>query len=433
MQVKSNKLIILNKSNMLRNITITILSFLMTGMLTANAQIELIDNAKISLMTTAPWDGEAYAMYGHTALYVEDDSLGIDAVFNYGFFDMSKPFFMYYFVRGKTDYILGVQSFNDFVDSYGYKGVEVVKQELNLSAEEKQQLWDALYLNHLPENREYRYNFFYDNCVTRPRDLIERFVQGEIKYPIDQQEQSFRDLIHECVGGIPWMKFGIDLVIGNEADSPITLREKMFLPAYLMHALDETIIVADDSLSYPLIKNKSVVLEDVITRKSISEWSITSPLPVAFALFLITLLISFFQFKEKNYRLYMKIYDTVLFGIAGIGGLIIFFLLFFSEHPAVNNNWNFIWLNIFALLFAVFFWIKPLKRAVNLYHLINFAILTLFLLFWWLIPQQLPVASIPFSMSLWMRSGTNTLVLRNKKALNRRFSSTKYMKAGWGQ
>ena len=128
------------------------------------AQSVLSDTAEISLMTTAPWPGAVYAVYGHTALYVEDDSLGIDAVFNYGFFDMSQPYFMYYFIRGKTDYVLGVQSFDDFVYSYGYKGVEVVKQQLNLSKTEKQNLWEALYINHLPENREYRYNYFYDNC-----------------------------------------------------------------------------------------------------------------------------------------------------------------------------------------------------------------------------------------------------------------------------
>lgn len=412
---------------------VTILTFLMPVFFAVKAQAKLTENAKISLMTTAPWDEEAYAMYGHTALFVEDDSLGIDAVFNYGFFDMSRPWFMYHFVRGETDYILGVQSFTDFVDSYGYKGVEVVKQELNLSAEEKQQLWDALYINHLPENRGYRYNFFYDNCVTRPRDLIEQFIQGEIKYPVDTKKQSYRDLIHECVGGIPWMKFGIDLIIGNEADRAISLREKMFLPAYLMHALDETVVVSGDSLSYSLVKSKDIVLEDVIKRKSIREWSLFSPIPIAFALLLVTFIISFFQLIRRNDKLYIKIYDTILFGVAGIGGFIIFFLMFFSEHPAVSTNWNFVWLNIFALVFAVLFWIKPLKRAVNLYHLINFVILTLFLLFWWLIPQQLPVATIPFSMSLWMRSGTNTLVLRNKKALNRRFVSTKYMKAGWGQ
>lgn len=418
---------------MLRFITITTLSLFLSVLQFAQAQIALSDSAKISLMTTAPWSGEAYAMYGHTALYVEDDSLAIDAVFNYGFFDMSQTNFMYNFVRGKTDYVLGVQSFDDFIRSYGYKGVEVVKQELNLSDAEKQQLWHALYINQLPENRGYRYNFFYDNCVTRPRDLIEKYTAGEIHYPQDAKRQTFRDLIHECVGGYPWMKFGIDLVIGNEADKPIDLRQKMFLPAYLMHALDETTVVIGDSISHPIVKDKSIVLEGVAVNDTVSEWHVLSPFFIAFALLLVALVITFVQYARRSYELYMKIFDTVVFALAGFGGLIIFFLLFFSVHPAVNSNWNFVWMNIFSLIFAVLFWIKPLKRLVNLYHLINFALLSLFLLFWWLVPQELPLATIPFSMVLWLRSGINTVMLRNRMVSNRRFVSSRYLKAGWGQ
>lgn len=382
------------------------------------AQHTLSDVAEISLMTTAPWAGAVYAVYGHTALYVEDDSLEIDAVFNYGFFDMSQPYFMYHFIKGKTDYILGVQSFDNFINSYGYKGVEVVKQKLNLSQEEKQQLWEALYINHLPENREYRYNYFYDNCVTRPRDLIEIYTTGEIIYPDDIKVQSYRDLIHECVGGFPWMKFGIDLIIGSEADKPISLREKMFLPAYLMHVLDETdILKQNDSGSYkePIVASKNIVLEGVITTNKKSEWHFTSPVFIFFALFLLGIFVSYLQLKEKSDNLFVISFDTVVFLTAGIGGVIIFFLMFFSEHPATSINWNFIWMNILALIFAPVFGIKTLKQVVIRYHLINFVLLSIFLVFWWLIPQQLPLASIPLSLTLWVRSGSHLWQWKNEQ------------------
>ncbi len=380
-----------------------------------NAQLTLSDDAKISLMTTAPWPEEIYAVYGHTALYVEDDSLGIDAVFNYGFFDRDEANFMYNFIRGKTDYILGVQSFDSFVYSYGYKGVEVIKQELNLSKSEKQHLWEALYINQLPENREYRYNYFYDNCVTRPRDLIEKFTEGEIQYPIDDEEQTYRDLIHECVGSYPWMKFGIDLIIGSDADKPITLRQKMFLPSYLMNALDETTILKQDLKSYPIVKDKVVVLEDSISRDGDNEWSILSPGIIAFAALVLAFFISFIHFRNKKETLLIEVFDTILFAISGVGGALIFFLMFFSEHPATDANWNFMWMNVFSLFFALFFWIKSLKRLVNIYHFINFAVISIFLAFWWFLPQQLPLASIPLSMTLWLRSGIHVLVWKDKR------------------
>jgi len=95
----------------------------------ANAQIQLSDSAKISLMTTSPWSGAVYAVYGHTAIFVKDDFTGINAVFNYGYFDKSKPNFLYHYIRGETDYILGVVPLDAFLQEYREKGVEVVEQE----------------------------------------------------------------------------------------------------------------------------------------------------------------------------------------------------------------------------------------------------------------------------------------------------------------
>ncbi len=399
----------------------------------ANAQIQLSDSAKISLMTTSPWSGAVYAVYGHTAIFVKDDFTGINAVFNYGYFDKSKPNFLYHYIRGETDYILGVVPLDAFLQEYREKGVEVVEQELNLSQQEKQNLWEALYINSLPENRGYRYNNFYDNCVTRPRDLIEKYTEGTILYPEDGKTQTFRDLIHECVSSYPWMKFGIDLIIGNGADKPISLREKMFIPAYLMNALDKTTVVKNDSVFYPILSSKSIVVEKVTSEKGIREWGIQSPLFIAFVLFLFTILVSVIQYIKWNSSKLLKIYDTILFAAYGVGGTIIFLLMFFSEHPATNPNWNFAWMNIFALIFAVLFWVKSLKNVVIIYHFINFVLLTLFLLFWWMIPQQLPLATIPLSMSLWLRSGMSAFMFRKRKISNKHHFSSKSMKAGWGQ
>ncbi|HCC85271.1 MAG TPA: hypothetical protein DEQ06_01525, partial [Porphyromonadaceae bacterium] len=179
------------------------------------AQVQLNDSATVSLLTASPWNGAIYALFGHTAIRVQDDSTGIDEVYNYGFFDSSQPGFIYNFVRGRTDYILGVTSFADFIYEYRAKGQQVVEQQLNLSPAEKQKLYDALYENALPENRKYRYNYFYDNCATRPRDMVEQYCNGEIQYPPTDAPQSYRDLVHESLVNYPWYSFGIDLLIGS--------------------------------------------------------------------------------------------------------------------------------------------------------------------------------------------------------------------------
>ncbi len=387
-------------------------------LLPAIAQNNLSDNAKISLITTSPWNGEVYALYGHTAILVEDDSLGLNHVFNYGFFDLSKPNFMLNFILGKTDYMLGIQEYDEFIVENRIKGVKAVKQVLNFSQSEKQNLWEALYINSLPENRGYRYNFFYDNCATRPRDMIEKYTQGTIVYLPSEKEQSYRDLLHECLKKHPWMKFGIDLIIGKDADATIDVRQKMFLPEYLMNSFGTAKIVKSDSLSIPLIKNEIILLNHDNEINEIGEDFPISPNITGFALLLLTIIVTWIQINFPNKQFY-KIYDIVLFGIAGVGGLVIFFLMFFSKHPATDNNWNFVWMNIFSLIFAILFWVKSLQNIVISYHFINFAILTVFIAFGWFIPQSLPLTALFFAMNLWIRSWANFWLWRKSKSTNK--------------
>ncbi|MEA4918344.1 DUF4105 domain-containing protein [Proteiniphilum sp.] len=396
------------------------------------AQMQLNDNAKISLLTASPWYAVVYGFFGHTAIRVLDDSTGVDVVYNYGYFDTSQPHFLYNFVRGKTDYILGGIPFDSFINEYGYKGQQVTEQELNLSPAEKQQLYQALFINALPENCGYRYNYFYDNCATRPRDMVEKYTDGRIEYPATTPTQSYRDLVHECVDGYPWFRFGIDLLIGSSADSTINVRTKMFIPAYLMDSFEGAIIQRGDSLTEPLVKNSEIILPFDKEKNKREEGVVFTPLLTAFVLLFLTILISMIQVVKMNQTKLTRLYDTILFAIAGLAGIILLVLMYFSEHPATNPNWNFVWLNPFALIAAFFFWMKSANKAVYFYHFINFALLMLFLLLWWLIPQQLPWATIPFSMSLCLRSGTNIYMLRKRRLKNRQFTTSRHLKAGWG-
>lgn len=396
------------------------------------AQRVLNDSATISLLTASPWDGAIYALYGHTAIRVQDDSTGVDAVYNYGYFDSSQPGFIYHFMRGKTDYILGVTSFSDFISEYSGRGQQVVEQQLNLIPNEKQLLYNALEKNSLPENREYRYNYFLDNCATRPRDMVEAFVKGDINYPKTQKEQSYRDLVGESLNNYPWYKFGVDLLIGSGADSIIGVREKMFMPSYLMDSFEGAIIHRSDTLSMPLVKYSEELLVQDEQVSMVGERWVISPLLTAFGLLLLSVIISFSQILKMNKNKLPRIYDTVLFALVGIGGLIVFFLMFFSIHPATYPNWNLIWLHPIALLVAPFFWVKSAQKGIYFYHFINFVLLALFLLFWWLIPQQMPLATIPFSMSLWIRSATNLFMERKMRIKNKQYTSSREMKAAWG-
>lgn len=117
------------------------------------------DSLQISLLTCSPGT-EIYSLFGHTALRVQNFSRNLDVVFNYGMFSFNTPHFIYRFIKGETDYQLGVIPYVYFEAEYAERGSSVYQQVLNLSAEEKQTLLHLLTENYLPENRTYRYNYF---------------------------------------------------------------------------------------------------------------------------------------------------------------------------------------------------------------------------------------------------------------------------------
>lgn len=400
---------------MTKKILYIILSFVIISIVNVKAQsLILSPSAKISLLTHMPSDEAVYTLYGHTAIRIQDADNKVDAVFNYGIFDFDSPNFMYRFVKGETDYMVAVVPFNYYYREYKERGVSIIEQELNLNEAEKQNISNALLTNILPENRVYRYNYFYDNCSTRPRDIIEKNIQGSVKYTSNNKTQTYRDLIHECVSSHPWIQFGIDLVIGADADKLIDDKQKHFLPIHLMTSYDGAKVVESDSLHRNLLTKTNTLLE---SQKNVDTSSTTtnSPLIYGCLLLAVSLIISTFTIKGK-YLVWGRLYDFLLFVIFGLVGSVIFFLMFFSEHPCTNPNWNITWLNPLELVFAFLFLIKYLAKYVYYYHFINFVLLTLFVLAWFLIPQHLELAFLPFILSIWIRSGAN-IILRKRKIM----------------
>ena len=370
-------------------------------------QIVLSDSAKISLLTNAPWDEAVYSLFGHTSLRVHDPIQNIDSAFNFGLFNISKSNFIFLFMKGETDYMVAPIPYNAYYQEYKERGVGVVEQVFNLSQKEKQDIFDALMINCLPENRVYRYNYFYDNCTTRPRDILEKYINGKISYRPTDKEQTYRDLIIECTTSKQWFRFGINLVIGAEADKVITDRQKYFLPQYLMHSY-EGATVTGDSIPRNILLSTNALLEAKPFEK---DFPIT-PFYAGIILLIVSILISYLAYKKKMTGL-GKAFDTILFLLAGIAGCIILFLMFFSVHPCTNTNWNIVWLNPLQLIVALLFFVKSLSKCIYYYHFINFVALLAFLLAWILIPQQLEIAFIPFILSIGLRSFMN--ILQQKK------------------
>lgn len=302
------------------------------------------DSIRVSLLTCSPHD-EIYSLYGHTAIRYEDKASKTDIVVNYGMFSFKKPFFVARFVLGLTDYEMGIQDFNDFCYEYQYFGSQVTQQEINLTPEEKGQLLKALQDNYA-NARVYRYNYFYNNCTTKARDIILKSINGKIEYKnaIDKSV-SFRDLIHGCNANYSWASFGNDLLLGFKADMQTTREEQQFLPDNLMRDFGQAKIVSADGSARPLVKNTEIIVRG--NDYAIAGKTKVTPQFVFITLLLLIAAIVVAEFKTKKRFLWV---DISLLLASGLAGLILFVMLF-SEHPTTSTN-----LQIFILCPLNLYW-----------------------------------------------------------------------------
>ena len=221
-----------------------------------------LDSIEVSILTCTPGK-DMYAKFGHTALRVRDYTVHRDVVFNYGCFDYNANNFVLKFLLGQTDYLLDAEEFEFLKYRYGMLGNGVSEQVLNLNKEEANKLLALLLENLRPENQEYRYNWLYDNCTERARDVIEKAVDGKIEYAgVVEEDVTVRDMLHKCLEQSPWVAFGIDLILGEEIDRKADKRIMMFLPDVFKTESDGAYIARSNGERAKYIAGRSVVLED---------------------------------------------------------------------------------------------------------------------------------------------------------------------------
>ncbi len=325
------------------------------------------DSVEVSLLTCSPHE-EIYSLYGHTALRWHDLSKGDDIAFNWGVFDFRKPFFVGRFVFGLTDYELGAYPYPLFRQEYVTYGSGITEQVLDLRPEEKMALKEALVNNMLPENKVYRYNYFYDNCSLRPRDLIERCIKGKIKYATREDYQpTYREMVHSCVRHHPWAAFGNDMLLGLRADMKTDLRQQEFLPSNLMYDFDRATIYAGGEYR-PLVKERRIALQAGV--QVIEEDFPLTPMQCAWILFAVSVGVALIEWKQKQR---FKYWDALLMLLQGLAGCVLFVMIF-SQHPTTSLNLQLLLLNPLPLYFIP----TVLKRRKTCWWTILAAMIVLF-------------------------------------------------------
>ena len=327
-----------------------------------------MDSVELSLLTCRPHE-EIYSLYGHTALRYHDLRSREDLVFNYGVFNYKQPYFVLRFVFGLTDYELGLASFDGFCEYYRRWGSMVIEQKLNLTNAEKLRIQQALAVNLMPENRVYRYNFFYDNCSTRPRNIIESNLDGRIIYhPRNDYQPTFREIIHQYTEQHPWAAMGNDMLLGVKADLQTTQRDQEFLPDNLLYDFDHAQIANPDGSYRPLVRERRVVVPSGV--QTVEQEFPLSPTACAIVLLVVSALI--FALEHRQKKVY-RWWDALLMTVQGLAGCILFIMIF-SQHPTTSTNLQILLLNPLPLFFipsvlrgrrSIYFrWLLPAMAAL---------------------------------------------------------------------
>jgi hypothetical protein len=360
---------------------------------------QLSPAAEFSLVTITP-GSELYSCFGHSAVLIQDTTNKIFKMYNYGTFDFNDPNFYLNFVRGKLKYKLAVEEPRELIYMARDENRAAIQQILNLSVSQKQRLYDFLEKNSLPENRYYKYDFFYDNCSSRIRDALVYACGDSLNFNLQPatEEKSFRGLIDPYLENKRYQDLGMDLGLGVRADKIATPYQYMFLPDYLMNGFAGATIKIDGKVE-KLVAHQETVLPNVPDNSTtpfyLKPW-------FAFCIFFFIVLgLTYYQYKKDLNGRWL---DAILFTSVGLFGLVILFLWFGTDHGVTVKNYNLIWAMPLHLIFIPMLLRRKNMKRVSSYFLANFFVIFFLLIFWKFVPQEINASIIPLLLALGLRS-----------------------------
>lgn len=357
--------------------------------------LTLSPSAQFSYLAAQPSDEDVYTLYGHAGLRVCDSVQGFDVTFNYGLFNFSEDF-VPRFIQGKTDYIVLPIPTSDYMSEYQGRGV-IYELVLRTDSLQRAHLWQLLIENVQPEHRTYRYNAFRDNCSTRPLALYFATLKGENQSPLDTQQLTFkfdsvssipplspttwRTAINELEASSPWLVLGTDLAMGAALDQEMSIAQRFFIPTEVARLLPHLSVATSsegDNWVRPVQQAIAYGQPHPIAPAGLS---LTHPQVVFTLLLLISVIVFIYRYRRKPVA---GIIEGTIYLVAGLGGSLLCYLTFLSEHPMVSPNYNLLALHPLYLLIALLMpWrqrtlrVRTVLHAVCLVLLIAFPIVSL--------------------------------------------------------
>lgn len=341
------------------------------------------DSIVVSLLTA--WPGpEVYQLCGHSAIRIR--GVEVDSVWNYGVFDFDEPNFVYRFVKGETDYMLVGYPTMWFMPEYLSEGRKVLEQDLNLTQDEAWKLRSLLQTEALPQNRTYRYNYVKDNCATRITDRLAQATDARLIFPDTIAYGTFRREMRAFHRDYSWYQFGIDLALGSGLDRELRANEEMFVPTVMSDRYAGAMLSDGRRL---VSDTRQLMPDSGHATLPATPWYLT---PNFWSAICFILMAAFSVFMAWKRRILRWLY-CLWFAIIGLGGCIIAFLVFASDHEATSPNMLLLWLNPLQLIVAVCVWWPRAHWPVNIMAWYNIVVLGILLIIW---PFQLQSANTAF-------------------------------------
>ena len=339
-----------------------------------------IESTEISVLTCDPGN-EIYSLFGHSALRIKNPINGQDLVVNWGLFEFSESQFQfgYDFAKGRLKYYMGIQLMSNFITEYRRSKRGIREQVLNLSNQEKYQIIQLLEENYKPENRKYKYEFFYDNCSSRLRDVIKKVFGENINFYQSPKSNkfTFRETIHLYLESFPWLKLGIDLVLGKKIDKLVSNENLMFLPLNVEEIFDKSLVENNGSIKN-LVKSKNTLIESFENKNKLNNIGFYSWILLAITLSLIV-----FKLDKA-----LRVWSSLNLFIIGLLGIVLVFMWIGTDHNATKMNFNLLWASPFHFI-LIFYLIKESWNNFTYWYLILSLILIFTtILFWFTLTQE---------------------------------------------
>ena len=360
--------------------------------------IPLSENAEVSIITVGPGTN-LNDSFGHNGFRIIDESRNIDIIYDYGRYNFNTPNFYLKFAQGKLLYEIGSNNFDPFFNYYKRQNRWIKEQVLSLNYSEKQALFNYLQTNVKPENKKYKYDFFYDNCATKMRDVLIEVLGDKLEYKENHitENYTFRELIQKNVKANSWGSLGMDVAIGAVVDRKAKPIEYQFLPEYVLKGANNAVVIRNNE-EVSLVKKYNFLFE--AEKQEPKTNFLLSPFFVFSCLGICLIFITYKDFKNKTRS---RITDFLIFLITGIVGVLLLLLWVATDHTSTVNNYNLLWAFPFSILFVLLIFKKFPKAWLRKYVFFLIILLALLAIHWTTGVQVFAIGLIPLFIALVIR------------------------------